>query len=164
MPIRVSPMPAALRRSSTTALLAALAIALAACGGGGTLPVAPVTTDAAARATSAAPAPLLDAQGRPYVSPRDLVPADTAARTRAGLYATAAQLEWELLMATPVTILIDVDQLGSTDAAVLLAAQVQWLRDTRGFAYFVRARHAPDAARVVDALTDAGFAPVFMVV
>jgi hypothetical protein len=151
-------MPAALRHLSTALLVAAFG--LAACGGG----TVAASADSAANAAPQAPAPLFDRDGRPLLSPREFVPADTAARTRAGLYATAAQLEWELLTASPVTVLIDVDQLGSPEAAVLLAAQVQWMRDNRGFAFFVRARHVPDAARVVDRLSDSGFAPVFLVV
>lgn len=150
-PLVVSPL--------MSGLLLAAALALAGCGGAGDT-VAALQTRAAPQALD----PLFDAQGRARPSPRGHVPADTAARTRTGLYATAAQLEWELLTATPVTLLIDVDQLGSVQAAVMLAQQVAWMRDTRGLAFFVRARHAPDAAHVVDTLADAGFAPIFMVV
>lgn len=146
-------------RLITCSLSLALAATLVACGGGA--PVAPASVE---RSQVRVHESLFDDRGRPQLSPVSLMPVDTAARTRAGLYATAAQLEWEMLMAASYTVLLDVDLLGSVTAAVLLAEQVRGLRDTRGLAFFVRARQAGDAARVVDTLVDAGFAPVFLIV
>ena len=152
--IPVSPLVA-------NSLLLAGVFSLAACGGGAPL-LEPQTI---ARAEAAAePPPLFDERGRPRVSPPQLVPVDTAARTRPGLYATRAQFEWEELMAGPTTILLDVDALGTVASTVLLAQQVRGLRDSRGLAYFVRARRPTDAAQVVNTLADDGFAPVFMIV
>jgi hypothetical protein len=152
---RRCPHPRAAARHHMAAL--ALAVALAACGGG-TLPARSDTAAAPQDVTS-----LFDERGQPRLSSLHLVPADTAARTRSGLYATRAQFEWEELIAAPYTVLIDVDQMGVA-GAVLLAEQVRGLRDTRGLAFFVRAGDPVIAAQVVNTLADAGFAPVFMVV
>ena len=146
--------------SCSAAVLLCMAAALAGCGGGEV--AAPRSeTQAASHPTVQ---PLFDERGQPRLSAASLVPADTAARTRTGLYATRAQFDWEELTAGPYTILLDVDALGTVAATVQLAEQVRGLRDTRGLAFYVRARRPADAARVVDLLADDGFAPVFMIV
>jgi hypothetical protein len=119
---------------------------------------------AAQGAAPNAPPPLFDSGGRPLLTPPALVPADTAARTRQGLYATHAQFEWEELMSTPTTVLLDVDDLGSVGGALLQAQQVRALQRHVAFAYFIRARRAADAAAAANALADEGFAPVFAIV
>jgi hypothetical protein len=145
-------------------LLAALlaAAGLVACGGvdDTSSPLA----DPEAKATAEAmPAPLFDDRGRPLLAAPGLVPADTAARSRSGLYASAAQYEWEALTVHPYTMLLDLDALGSDAAALASAAQVLGGRDSAGVAYYVRARDPVRAARLADALSDRGFAPVFVV-
>lgn len=141
-----------------TAIVALAVSALAGCGGGtadgGSMPQRSAQTTA----------PLFDDAGQPRLSPMHLVPADTAARTRNGLYVTRAQYEWQELVSMPTTVLIDVDLLGSAAAAVRRAEQVrQGYRDP-GLSYFVRSRRAAAAAEVVNRLVDQGFAPVFLVV
>lgn len=160
---RTTPLPFPLRLDACRAALAlSFAATLSACGGGGT--IAAQRDHPRAAAPAAATEPLFDARGDVRLSPMALVPTDTAARSRSGLYATPAQLAWEELIAPTTTVLLDVDALGSTLAAVQLAEQVRGWRDTRGLAFFVRARRPVDAATVANALTDAGFAPVFVVV
>lgn len=144
-------------RLAAAALLAAASATLAACGGG------PVEAPRDGGLVASAPPPLFDERGRAHLSPSAAVPADPAVRTRAGLYATRAQLAWEELVAAACTVVIDVDALGSTAAALQLAEQVRYWRDTRGLSFFVRARDPLATARAANALSDAGFAPVFAV-
>lgn len=159
---RTTPLPLPLRIGARrTALALSFVAALSACGGGGPIAAQRAETRAAAPAASE---PLFDERGDARLSPMSLMPADTTARSRSGLYATRAQLAWEELTASTSTVLLDVDALGSTLAAVQLAEQVRGWRDTRGLAFFVRARNPVDAATVANLLTDAGFAPVFVVV
>jgi hypothetical protein len=136
----------------------------AACAAFAVLLLSPFSLAAQGVAAPNAPPPLFDSGGRPLPSPPAMVPADTAARTRQGLYATRAQFEWEELMSTPTTVLLDVDDLGSVGGALLQAQQVRALQRHVAFAYFVRARHAADAAAAANALADEGFAPVFTIV
>lgn len=123
---------------------------------------------AQARAQRVAALPLFDDLGRAIPALPQLRPADTAARTRNGLYATQAQYEWQELIAGPDTVLIDVDALGSPEAAMLRAAQAQELRtmdpspDRPALSYFVRARQPAQAAAVVNKMADAGFDAVFL--
>ena len=125
---------------------------------------------AQARAQRVAALPLFDDLGRPMLAAPHLQPADTAARTRNGLYATQAQYDWQLLIAGPYTVLIDVDALGSAEAAMLVAAQAMELRaldpspERHALSYFVRARQPAQAAAVVNRLADAGFDAVFLLV
>lgn len=60
--------------------------------------------------------------------------------------------------------LLDVDALGSAEAAVRQAEAVRGWRNAPGLAYFVRARRLADGAEVVNRLADQGFSPVFLVV
>lgn len=115
-------------------------------------------------AATAPVAPLFDARGEPLLSPMALTPTDTAARTRNGLYARRAQYEWEALVRSPFTVLLDVDTLGSVQAAIRTAEELRAVGDMGGVAFFVRARRAAEAAEVVNALSDAGFKAVFLVV
>lgn len=153
-----APTTTRLRRGAVALLCSALAGTLAACGGGND--GAPAVAGVASTADTA----LFDAQGRALPSPRALLPASTAARTRSGLYATRAQLAWQEQVAAPSTILIDLDANGSVAAAVLLAEQVRGWRGTQGLAFYVRGRDAATVAEVVDRLVDAGFGTVFAVV
>lgn len=158
----------------------ALAAVLAGCGAGSDH-TADGTAQPSASAAAAPPAeqaraqrvaalPLFDDLGRPIPAPQKMQPADSAARTRNGLYATQAQYEWQELIAGPYTVLIDVDKLGSAEAAMLVAAQAQELRamdpspDRHALSYFVRARQPAQAAAVANRLADAGFDAVFLLV
>jgi hypothetical protein len=153
------------RRLNRVCGAALLAGALAALGGCDAAPD-DRTAPSAARdsAAAAAPAePLFDARGEPLLSPIGLMPADTAARTRNGLYASRAQYEWEALVHSPFTVLLDVDTLGSVQAAARQAEELRAIGDMGGVAFFVRARRATEAADVVNALCDAGFKSVFLI-
>jgi hypothetical protein len=107
--------------------------------------------------------PLFDSIGRALPSARHLVPSNTAERTRPGLYATQAQLQWQELVAGDTTIVLDLDRLESVQTAIHLGHQVHYWRDPKGLAYFVRGGRAADAAQVVNALSDEGVAPIFLV-
>lgn len=139
-----------------------LSLLLAACGGGsGGAPAA-----AAPRAVpQAASLELFDAQGRALPSAAARVPARTEARTRAGLYATPEQLEWQELISGPSTVVLDIDQLGPSGAALL----AQHVRGWRGsgavanLAWYVRGGTEEEAAQLANQLTDDGVAPVFVV-
>jgi len=147
--------------AARAALLLTCLAALAACGGGE--PGAMAGPDSSAANTSTTTPPLFDAAGRPLLSPSDLMPRDTAARTRPGLYATRQQLEWQELTSSPSTVLLDLEQLGSAEAALVLAQHVHHWRGLQGLAYFVRGGSASDAALVVNTLADMGVAPVYLV-
>ena len=158
-PVRVLLVPA------TLAAAMVAAVGLVACGGGGGSDASYAISDPQ-RSTAladAAPAPLFDDRGRALVSAPGLVPADTASRSRSGLYASVAQYEWEALTMHPYTVLLDLDALGSEAAALASAEQVIGGRDSAGVAYYVRARDPVRAARLADVLSDQGFAPVFVV-
>lgn len=161
----------------TSACALAVAGLLAGCGGGGETenttppPSAAAATSSSqeqARARRVSALPLFDDLGRPILAAPQLHPVDTAARTRNGLYATQAQYEWQELIAGPYTVLVDVDALGSAEAAMLVAAQAQDLRtmdpspERHALSYFVRARQPAQAAAVVNKLADAGFDAVFL--
>lgn len=146
---------------TTAALLLASAVPLAACGGG--TPAAGAQQNE--RAEVSTPPPLFDERGRPLAAPPSAVPADTAARTRPGLYATRAQYEREELTSYLTTILLDVDALGTAEMTVMHAQQVRGYRDGQAaLTYFVQAGQPTAAAEVVNRLADDGFAPVFMIV
>ncbi len=142
-------------------LTAAACVALAACGGG-----TQSSSDTAGGALATQDSlELFDSTGRARLSSAMLMPNDTASRTRSGLYATGEQYGWQELTARPFTVLLDVEETGSVDAAVNLARQVRgYWGDAPGLAYFVRARRGADGAAVVNRLTDEGFAPVFLIV
>ena len=147
----------------TTAAFASLlltACALAACGGGTPPP------EIAALAGTAPPEALLlsDDWGRRQLSSRSLQPRDPAARTRSGLYATRAQYDWEALTLSPHTLLLDVDAFGSVTATVQYVQQIRDYLEHGKVTFFVTARNPVQAAEVVNALSDAGLAPVVMIV
>lgn len=153
---------------SLPAIVSTLAV-LTACGGGSGVPgaaapAAPKLAAAAARAEGPT-LDLFDAQGRALPSPAARVPAHSAARTRSGLYATPEQLEWQELVAGPSTVVLDIDQMGLSGAA-LLAQQVRGWRASgadAGLAWFVRGGTEHEAAQLVNQLVDDGVAPVFLV-
>lgn len=152
---------------SLPAIVSTLAV-LAACGGGTGVPGAAAPKAATPAATVARVEPtldLFDAQGRALPSAAARVPAHTAARTRSGLYASPEQLEWQELVAGPSTVVLDIDQMGSSGAA-LLAQQVRGWRaggSGAGLAWFVRGGTELEAAQLVNQLVDDGVAPVFLV-
>ena len=155
-----------LRRPAVAVLVLLLVVAgSAGCGGDadGAPPDADLARSAATAVTAVQPAPLFGDDGRPLLSLSALVPLDSAARTRAGLYASAAQYEWEALTVAAYTVLVDLDALGADAAALAAAAAVRERRDSAGVAYYVRARDPVRAARLADALGDRGFTPVFVV-
>lgn len=154
-------------------LIGTLPLLLAACGGAATTttsaaPVAAMPATVALAATRAVPdtasLELFDAQGRALPTPATRVPAHTAARTRPGLYATTEQLEWQELIAGPSTVVLDIDQMGPTGAALLAQHVRHWRSaDERGLAWYVRGGNEEDAAQLVNRLSDEGVAPVFLV-
>ncbi len=106
---------------------------------------------------------LFDGQGRPAASAR--VARSAVPTTRAGLYASPEQLRHEALIAEPYTVVIDLDAAGSPQQALAKAlADRAWAQDTRGAAYYVRGSDLQQAAAITNALSDAGFEPVFLVV
>ncbi|HSW23350.1 MAG TPA: hypothetical protein VLJ62_11330 [Burkholderiaceae bacterium] len=152
-----APAPASARASAPAAAAAAAST-----------PVAAATAARAEAQAKAAPkaatlAPLFDDAGRPLLSPASAVPANPSERTRNGLYATRAQFEWQELMLQTYCVLLDVDALGSVDAAVQLAQQVRALQQLPGLTYFVRSGRRAEGAEVVNRLADQGFAPVFLI-
>jgi hypothetical protein len=154
-------------RSIGAAFAVTLALTLAACGG-----TQQDAADAAASpsvdtqpTTASSAAPLFDDRGRPLLSPHSAAPADTAARTRQGLYASREQLEWQELTVGIVSIVLNVDTEGGVEATVQRARMLRaWHGDDgKGRVYYVRARDLGAAARVVDTLSDEGFGWVYMV-
>jgi hypothetical protein len=132
---------------------------LAACGGGSESPAG--AQRAAADTASLA---LFDAQGRALPTPSSRLPARTEARTRNGLYATAEQLQWQELIAGPVTLVLDIDQLGPSGAALLAQHVRGWSgHRQRQVAWYVRGGAEDEAAQLVNSLADDGVAPVFLV-
>ena len=140
-------------------LVSAASLLLVACGGGGgSAPAA--TPRAVAEGASLA---LFDAQGRALPSPASRVPVRTEARTRSGLYATAEQLEWQELTAGPSTVVLDIDQLGPSGAALLVQHVRGWRDGGQGLAWYVRGGAEEEAAQLANQLADEGVAPVFLV-
>ena len=157
-----------------TAIHSVLAIAFAAtlpaCGGSdnGTSHPAAGTAAPYSEAGHSALQPLFDDDGRPRTASPQQQPADAAARTRSGLYASRAQYEWQELVAGPYTVLVDVDDVGSAEAAMLLAAQVTGLRDMdpsphrQSLSFFVQGRDPAAASAMADRLAESGLEAVFM--
>ncbi len=167
--VRHSPRPRSRRVAAVTIAISSAVVAalLAACGGAGDDAPASNASAAASTVTSKRDpiAPLFDDRGRPIVTLPSDVPADTAARTRQGLYASRDQLEWEELTMGITSIVIDVDAEGGTDAAVRRARMLRDWHGNDGMArvYYVRGRDHGAAVRVVDALSDEGFGWVYLV-
>jgi hypothetical protein len=150
----------------TCATLAAL---LAACGGGE--PETAANADGRARPLAAAPAviaPLFDDEGNVVAASDSAVPADAAARTRSGRYATpdqATQLEETLgAMVIPVTVEPGPD----AAAAVELAPQMVWGQQAAhelpsDAPVLVRGADLRLAAATVHQLEAAGHTRVFLV-
>ena len=67
--------------------------------------------------------------------------------------------EWEALTLGPYTVLLDLDALGSAEAALQTAERVRGMRDSAGVAYFVRARQPAEAARVANYAQRPGLRP-----
>lgn len=132
------------------ALPLATALVLAACGG------------AAESEFDGLSAPLFDNEGQPSAS-ATRPPEEPGRITRVGLYASEAQLEWQQLVSAPSTVLLDLDALLSTEAALNLAMQVRGFRGVEGLAWFVRGGRGDQAARLTEQLADSGLAPVFLV-
>lgn len=147
------------RAATATLALSALAT-LAACGGSDPI-------DEALAAAPGVPA-LFDQEGHPLASLAGLAPADPAARTRLGLYATRAQYEWEALTVPQLTVLLDMDDIGSVDLAVQDALRLRdWHQADPAaapLAFYVRSRHGAEAARVADLLAEQGIKLVFAIV
>jgi hypothetical protein len=114
--------------------------------------------------------PLWHADGRARTTlPQDW-PADPAAYWSGQRYATRAQLEHELTVAAPYSLVIDVDIDVSGDAAIALALQHAETAHAFGggkqqLGVFVRSPHAALAAHVAERLsTEQGWAHVFVVI
>jgi len=136
-----------------------LAAALTACGGG----------DAADNATPVATAfavtPVFDDSGQPSSAARSAEPPDPDMRTQAGLYASLEQYRWEALVSSPYTVLVDLDTSESVRAAIdeALVAR-RWNPSSTSLAWFVKSSDLRAGARLADALTSSGLAPVFLIV
>lgn len=167
--------PTAARRLAGALLLPVAMFGLAtlsACGGGEeampraqatSLPTAPTTADAAAETPAAGPE-LFDARGWPLAAAAQQVPADSAARTRSGLYADARQLAWQQQIAGPYTRVFDLDAAGSTDAVLEEARQALARPGEGRTSFFVRAGDPRAGAALVDALSALGLEDVFLLV
>jgi hypothetical protein len=123
---------------------------------------------AAAPPTAYPTAPLLDDQGHLYPASPQALPADTGARTRAGLYATpsqAAQLEGALgVMAIPVNVEPGPDAATAVDLATLVVFGLQAAHDLPPDApVLVRSSDLRLAAATVNRLAENGFTRVFLV-
>lgn len=125
------------------------------------LPVAARAPDRAASAAKAAVAPLLDDDGSPAPTAY-LLPAHPV-RTLAGLYASAAQFEWQERVSGTNAVVLDLDELGSELAASYLAQHVLGLRSPAELVWFIKGSDIPASARVADSLTAQGISPVFLV-
>lgn len=150
LPSPYRPTEETMSRFILAPLALASALTLAACGG------------ASESEFSGLSAPLFDNDGAPSAAAAQ-PPQDPAQTTRAGLYASEAQLEWQQLVSAPSTVLLDLDALESTEAALNLALQVRSFRGVEGLAWFVRGGRGDQAARLADRLADDGVAPVFLV-
>jgi rhodanese-related sulfurtransferase len=85
-------------------------------------------------------------------------------RSRAGLYATRTQVEWEALTVAPYTVVVDVDAFSSPEAALAKTlADFRWSADGNLSAYYVHAADGARAVAVADALAEAGVRLVFVV-
>jgi hypothetical protein len=147
--------PVSLRAAALLAL-----VLLKGCGGGddGHHP-------ASGRAQTAQPTreALFAQDGQPSLAARQ-PPPGWAHRTRAGLYATPEQFDWEALTVEPYTVLVDVDAYPTAEAALAkVLADFRWSADGDRAAYYVRSADARQAVTVADALTDAGVPLVFMI-
>lgn len=132
-------------------LVALLALqTLYACGGG--IDGAPSNIDT-----------LFDGKGRPSTQAQQ-APESLAVRTRAGLYATPQEVDWQLLIAEPYTAVVDVDAHASVEQAAAAALRIfRWSSDGALVAFFVRGSQPAQAAAVADALTAGGVTMVFLV-
>ncbi len=140
-----------MQRFTLTGLAAlAAALVLAACGG------------AEESAYSGLSAPLFDDEGQPTAAAM-VAPPEALLRTRAGLYASAAQLDWQQLVAAPSTVVLDLDSLGSPEAGLAQAEQLRGQRGSEGLAWFVRGGRGAQAVELADRLDASGIAPVFLV-
>lgn len=138
-----------------TALVALLsALSLTACGG---------SDVASTAALEAHAAPLLDDDGRVVPASPLLVPADAAARTRSGQYASGLQAA-ELERALRGGVLQVVVDEGGAEQAVGIARGLQAAQDLPDSApVLVRGHSLRDAAAVADRLADEGMTRVFLV-
>lgn len=133
------------------------------------LVTAAVATIAIASAATALATPetsrLFGANGRPLASSIALMPADPAHRSRLGLYATPEQFEWESLTVRHLSVLLDLDEIGSATQALVQARLIRNHHLTpHEMAYYVRAADPVQAARLADRLADDGLDIVFVIV
>lgn len=149
------------RRIAGALSLPLVILSLAACGGGeGAEPsaLAPMQVEATAGPE------LFDARGWPLSAAPRLVPADPAARTHLGLYASARQLAWQEQIAGPYTRVFDLDGGEPTQALIEQARQALAQPVDGRTSYFVRARDLRAGAALVNALAALGLEDVFLVV
>lgn len=138
----------------------ALAAALAGCGGGDE-PVA-----ALAHERRIAAAPLLDDAGEPQPSDPAAVPAEAAARTQAGRYASTLQADAleTALRGGVIRVELDGDGEAAADLALTTAYGLQAAQDLPDSApVLVRGGDLAQAARVADRLTARGYPNVWLV-
>lgn len=110
--------------------------------------------------------PLLDNDGVPVASPPWAVPVRADHRTRAGLYATEAQAR-ALEQTSPGKVISVLAKCCGEPGLgeAMLSAWDQYVRfdAPSDMPVLVRGSDLPQAARLADRLTEAGFAPVFLV-
>lgn len=110
--------------------------------------------------------PLFDNDGLPVVSPPWAVPVRADQRTRAGLYATDAQAHRheQALPGQVISVLAQCcGEQGLSQAMLSAWEQYLSLDAASDTPVLVRGGDLQQAARLADRLTDAGFAPVFLV-
>jgi len=173
---RITSAAAACATLAAATLATAFAVGLTACGGAGAESTASPSDSATlstpeAIAKPAAPAhaeppALWSADGRSRTTPVAQRPADSAAHWPGQRYATQAQLERELLIALPFTMVIDADDEGAVESAMALGETLQTFgSDKTLLALFVRSRHPALAARLAERLTrEQGWANVWVLV
>ncbi len=106
---------------------------------------------------------LFGRDGRPSALARQ-APANSALRTRAGLYAAPEDVAWQTLIAEPYTVLVEVDRHASPDAAVETTLRnYRWSPEGPLAAFFVSSSDPAQAAAVADELTASGVPNVFLV-
>lgn len=142
-------------------------LSLQACGGAETQDgknTSDAPTAARPQAARGQPDALFASDGRPSAAARQ-PPGGWQYRTRAGLYATPAQVAWEALTVEPYTVLVDVDRHANADAAVeRTLADFRWSGEIAGTAFYVQAADAARAVEVADELHASGVPHVFLVV
>jgi hypothetical protein len=152
--------------SSRRAGAFACLLALAACGGGGGDPPEPAASGGAWLGSREVVTALINDDGSASPSEAGAVPADRAARTLNGRYASARQAEQLEGALGDASIAVDAECCGleGVERTVGLVHALQAARDLpNGVPVLVRSADARLAATVVNRLIDAGYRNVWLV-